>query len=683
MRQQILRAPRRGLDGVHRSRPPCRVARLAQGLDPFHLLSTHLVRHTEQVDGRRVARVLEAIDAHHDRLTRLDGLLREVRAPSDPVLHVALLDGRDRAAQRVDLEDEPPRLGLEVGRQLFYEVGARERVHGLRHAGLEPDHLLRAERQRGRGLGGKREGLVVAVRVERLGPAHHRRERLQRHPGNVYQRLLRRQRRARRLGVEAQHHRLGLRRAKPLAHDLRPQLAGGPKLGDLLEEVVVRVEEEAQPLPERVHIESGLEGGLDVCDAVGQGEGEFLSSGRPCLADVVAADRDRIPARRVLGAPRERVRDEPHRGPRRVDVRPSRRVLLQDVVLDRPAQLLRVGALLLRDGHVEREQDRGRRVDRHRGRDVLEGDPVEQAPHVLDGRDRDAHLADFALGDRIVGVVADLGRQVERDAQAACAGGEQRVIALVRGLGRREAGVLAHRPQARSVHLRVDTARKRKLAWLAQASLEVGGQAGGRGDGRDLEAGRRLGVVGVNHAPPTPEPAPGADLDALSPLDMTTPPSGLDPDARLRHELVALLDGGQASVTAAAALEDVPFERVNDRVPGWDHSLWDLLEHLRFTQADILEFCTDADYRDKRWPTDYWPALEAVNGDWDRTLDAFMADLDALRTLVLEGDLFVELGHAPGYTLLRQAMLAAEHNAHHLGQVIALRRQLGIWPPNE
>ena len=116
-------------------------------------------------------------------------------------------------------------------------------------------------------------------------------------------------------------------------------------------------------------------------------------------------------------------------------------------------------------------------------------------------------------------------------------------------------------------------------------------------------------------------------------------------------------------------------------MPGWDHSLWDLLEHLRFTQADILEFSTDAGYRDKRWPTDYWPALEAVEGDWERALGSFLRDLEALTDLARTGDLFAEFGHAPGYTLLRELMLAAEHTALHVGQVIALRRQLGIWPP--
>ena len=159
-----------------------------------------------------------------------------------------------------------------------------------------------------------------------------------------------------------------------------------------------------------------------------------------------------------------------------------------------------------------------------------------------------------------------------------------------------------------------------------------------------------------------------------------TPPRDLAPDARLRHELVALVRGRQAHVDAATALAGVPPGRVNDRAPGWDHSLWDLVEHLRFTQADILEFVA-GDYAEKAWPDDYWPERPAGPGDWGRSAAAFLAGLDALAALAQTADLTAELAHAPGYTVLREVMLAADHNAHHLGQVVALRRLLGLWPP--
>ena len=142
-------------------------------------------------------------------------------------------------------------------------------------------------------------------------------------------------------------------------------------------------------------------------------------------------------------------------------------------------------------------------------------------------------------------------------------------------------------------------------------------------------------------------------------LTMPRPPSGLSPDARLRHELVALLRGGQAH-TGLRALDGVPTDRVNDRVAGFPHSLWDLLEHLRFTQADILEYAAAPDYRDKTWPADYWPDADAGSGDWDAARDGFRADLDALAALAETADLTAELPHAPGYTALRQILLAAD-----------------------
>lgn len=164
---------------------------------------------------------------------------------------------------------------------------------------------------------------------------------------------------------------------------------------------------------------------------------------------------------------------------------------------------------------------------------------------------------------------------------------------------------------------------------------------------------------------------------------MDRPPRNLDADARLRREVAALLRGRQAHLDAEAALAGIPSDRVNDRVDGFPHSLWDLVEHLRFTQADILEFTTRADYAEKAWPDAYWPDEDAAPGEFDAARASFLHDLDALVALAEDADLFSELAWAPGYTPLRELLLAADHNAHHLGQVIALRRQLGLWPPDD
>ena len=161
---------------------------------------------------------------------------------------------------------------------------------------------------------------------------------------------------------------------------------------------------------------------------------------------------------------------------------------------------------------------------------------------------------------------------------------------------------------------------------------------------------------------------------------MARPARGLSPDARLRAEVAALLRGRNAHVDPETALGGVPPDRVDDRA-GSEHSLWELAWHLRFTQADILEFSRSADYAEKAWPDDYWPDGPTPPGAWAETVRAFLADRDALVGLAETGDLTAGLPWAPGYTLLRELLLAADHNAYHLGQVVALRRRLGLWPP--
>ena len=155
----------------------------------------------------------------------------------------------------------------------------------------------------------------------------------------------------------------------------------------------------------------------------------------------------------------------------------------------------------------------------------------------------------------------------------------------------------------------------------------------------------------------------------------------LSPDARLRAELVALLRGGNAHVPTASVLNDLPFEAVNERVEGLPYSIWELVYHLWFTQHDILVFCLNPEYEGHAWPDAYWPDAEATPEAWADTRQALLDDLEKLVRLVesTETDLLAEFDHAPGYTLLREAMLAADHNAHHLGEVIVLRRLLGLW----
>lgn len=164
---------------------------------------------------------------------------------------------------------------------------------------------------------------------------------------------------------------------------------------------------------------------------------------------------------------------------------------------------------------------------------------------------------------------------------------------------------------------------------------------------------------------------------------MPRPTAGLDPNARLRAELVAFLRGANAHVPPLASLRGVPPEAINVRAPGLPHTLWELLYHLWFAQNDILDFSRNPDYTEREWPDAYWPAAPGTPEDWTLVLSDFEADLDALIDLAASGDLTAEFEHAPGYTLLREILLAADHNAHHAGQVVDVRRSLGLWPPLE
>ena len=281
---------------------------------------------------------------------------------------------------------------------------------------------------------GQRERLVHRVRVQALRAAEHAGQRLDRGAHDVDLGLLRGERHARGLRVEPQLQRALGARAVAVAHPARPDAARGAVLGDLLEEVDVRVEEERQPRRERVDVEAGLQPELDVREPVGERERELLRGGRARFADVVAGDRDRVPLRHLARC-RTRIvsRDEPHRRARREDELLLRLVLLEDVVLERAAEPRArrrpvASALATNIAKI----DRGRAVDRHRRRDRAEVDAAVEVFDVGERVDRDAALADLAERELVVGVAAHQRREVERGREAVAAGGEELVEPAVR-----------------------------------------------------------------------------------------------------------------------------------------------------------------------------------------------------------------------------------------------------------
>lgn len=150
--------------------------------------------------------------------------------------------------------------------------------------------------------------------------------------------------------------------------------------------------------------------------------------------------------------------------------------------------------------------------------------------------------------------------------------------------------------------------------------------------------------------------------------------------ASLRTHVVNLLTKAEAHVDAASELKDFPPKLRGRKPEGAPHTPWQLLEHLRIAQWDILQFSLDAKHESPKFPEGYWPQAEAPPSDkaWDKSVRQFLDDLDAMCDLVKDSkrDLFAAIPHGSGQTLLREALLVADHNAYHLGQIVLLRRTL-------
>lgn len=144
----------------------------------------------------------------------------------------------------------------------------------------------------------------------------------------------------------------------------------------------------------------------------------------------------------------------------------------------------------------------------------------------------------------------------------------------------------------------------------------------------------------------------------------------------LRAHILELLDGKSARIDFESGLKDFPMGRINDKPSGSPHSAWQLLEHIRIAQWDILDFSVNPDYKEMKWPDDYWPSDEGTPDKWKASVKQTLDDLQAMRDLVAndETDLFAKIPHGSDQTILREAMLVADHNAYHVGQIVLLRR---------
>jgi hypothetical protein len=154
-------------------------------------------------------------------------------------------------------------------------------------------------------------------------------------------------------------------------------------------------------------------------------------------------------------------------------------------------------------------------------------------------------------------------------------------------------------------------------------------------------------------------------------------------DQALRQQLVSLLRGGEAHAKFADVIKSFPPKLRGVTPEKMPHSAWMLLEHIRIAQWDILEFSRNPKHKSPKWPDEYWPKRPAppTSAAWNKSIQKIRQDLKAMEHLVTnrKTDLFAPIPWGDGQTILREALLLADHNAYHLGQMLDLRRILGAW----
>jgi hypothetical protein len=154
-------------------------------------------------------------------------------------------------------------------------------------------------------------------------------------------------------------------------------------------------------------------------------------------------------------------------------------------------------------------------------------------------------------------------------------------------------------------------------------------------------------------------------------------------EAAIREQLRKVLDWREAHVGFDAAVADIPTRLRGEKPAQLPYSPWQLVEHLRITQHDILDFCRNPNYQELKWPDDYWPPSPAPPSAaaWDKSLKQFRKDREAMQQLAMDPtvDLTARIPHGHGQTYLREILLVADHAAYHIGELVVVRRVLGIW----
>ena len=146
-------------------------------------------------------------------------------------------------------------------------------------------------------------------------------------------------------------------------------------------------------------------------------------------------------------------------------------------------------------------------------------------------------------------------------------------------------------------------------------------------------------------------------------------------------ELKKLLNGGSAHVSLKDAVTGLPFELLGEKPEKLPYSIWQLVEHIRIAQWDMLEFSKDSNHKSPKWPDEYWVTAlaPASEGKWLESLDQIDHNLNEFITLIESEDLFAQIPHGNGQNILREALQIADHNAYHVAEIVIIRRLLGAW----
>jgi len=417
----------------------------------------------------------EFIDAHHYLYFLFNGALKIVRCALNFGLDEAGFDGFEHAAEGVNFGQIIFGAGFDFVGERFDGVGATDGIGSVGDAGFGGNDLLGAQRDQRGFFGGEGESFVHGVGVQRLATAQYRGERLNGYAHNIVFRLLRGERGASGLRVKAEQQRSRIFRGEAVAHDFGPEAPSGAKFGDFLEQITVGIEEKGKLRGKFVDGEAGIEGGLHVGDAIGEGEGNFLNCGGTSFANVITGDGDGVPLGKSVAAPGKNIGDDAHRGAHRINVCSPSDIFLEDIVLNGAGKFSEISTLFFCDGDIEAEKDGGGGVDGHGSGNTPQRYLIEERFHVFERIDGHTDFADFSESEGVIGVHADLRWKIEGDGETLLSFAEQVAIALIGFSCTAKASVLAHGPQAPAVHGGIDTARERKFAGKTGRGFRIRG----------------------------------------------------------------------------------------------------------------------------------------------------------------------------------------------------------------